>query len=555
MVHLRKTTLTTDSFVLWNSTNSNINFQRLYLKERVTQLVEETKNTETKLKIAEKTDKEARKRSKRSDTHNRAVTPLAKSKPSNTAAVLEKHKTNGVTTDHASLTEQSNAPKDRRPRVIVVSEGRSTGDSASLSSARTLSEDETELSQDEASSSDDCQMNAVAPWMPGEHWQSKIKEQLRVQKEVVKFADTALVPYHNPNSNPFAPGAAGQGNGSYPGGPWPSYSQPYPYQQHMQSYDPYYSYLPPPPPPETEPLPSAPKLSIRKKTEDPEVLKMREQLELLQLERKKAEEAQERAEMEQRIRQELETMRVAQEEARKEIELARAAAEAAAMARLEEVRKAEDERRRREAELKGQAAREERERMEAERQAEALRKYEQEALLQKAGMEARDLARETILLGYGTKAKDEEIKSLSSQLKDALSKASLSEARMWEERDSWMKERYALKEEALKARTDVMNEVRGTLSYGTWIALRPQGSGPTGPFARPPPPPGFSIPVPIRPTADRTSKPRAGSVSTVTVSSLATGSSVISLGRFWRLKYAFKRRMRKLLRMKVEEDD
>lgn len=461
----------------------------------------------------------------------------------------------GVTTDRASLTEQKNAPNGRPPRVIVVSERGSTSDGASLSSASGEDEYDTELSQEDVSDDDD-QMSAVTPWMPGEHWQSKIKEQLRVQKEVARFADSALVLYHNPSSNPFAPAAAGQqGNGSYPGGAyggaWPSYGQPYPYQP--QPYDPYSPYGLPPPPPQ-EPSPSTPKLNIRKGSRDPELLKMKEQLEQLQQERKEVEQARDLEELEQRVRQEaeerfknrLDALHQAQEEARKEIELSRTAAEAAAMERLAEEHRAREERQQMEAEMRNQAAREERERIEAERKAEALRKYEQESLLRKAGTEGREFAMETFLLS--SKAKDEEIRALSAKVDEALMKASLEEARMRQERESWLKERYELKEEALKARIDALNEVRS--NYGTWISLRPQGSARI-PFGIPPVPPGFAEVV--RPSADRPSRPRAVSISSATVSSLA--SSVSSLGRFWRLKYGFKRRMKKLLFMKNEEDD
>lgn len=158
---------------------------------------------------------------------------------------------------------------------------------------------------------------------------------------------------------------------------------------------------PAPAPPATEvggpvrgPTPAPPE----EKKPDPEFLKMKEQLEIMQLERKKAEEAQARAELEQRIRQEeerkikdrMDAMREAQEVAKKEIELARVAAEAAAFERLEETRKAEDERRRMEADLRVQAAREERERIEAERKAEAQRAAEQAAALEKAERDAKD---------------------------------------------------------------------------------------------------------------------------------------------------------------------
>lgn len=158
---------------------------------------------------------------------------------------------------------------------------------------------------------------------------------------------------------------------------------------------------PAPPPPQTEvgapargPTPAPPE----EKKPDPEFLAMKKQLEQMQLERQKVEEAQKRAELEQRIREEeerkikdrMDAMRAAQEEAKKEIELARIAAEAAARERLEEARKAEEERRRQEAELRAQAAREERERIEAEKKAEAERAAAHAAELERVEREARE---------------------------------------------------------------------------------------------------------------------------------------------------------------------
>lgn len=158
---------------------------------------------------------------------------------------------------------------------------------------------------------------------------------------------------------------------------------------------------PPPGPPPTDiggPVRGATPAPPEEKKPDPEFLEMKKQLEMMQLERKKVEEAQARAELEQRIRQEeerrikdrMDAMREAQEVAKKEIELARVAAEAAALERLEEARKAEDERRRMEAELRAQAAREERERIEAEKKAEAQRAAEQAAALEKAERDAKE---------------------------------------------------------------------------------------------------------------------------------------------------------------------
>ncbi|CAN8096072.1 unnamed protein product [Discula destructiva] len=146
------------------------------------------------------------------------------------------------------------------------------------------------------------------------------------------------------------------------------------------------------------PAPAPAPAPVEEKKPDPEFLKMKEQLELMQLERKKVEDAQARAELEQKIRQEeerkikdrMDAIRDAQEAAKRDIELARVAAEAAAMERLEEARKAEDERRRMEAELRAQAAREERDRIEAERKAEAQRAAEQAAALERAERVAKE---------------------------------------------------------------------------------------------------------------------------------------------------------------------
>lgn len=215
-------------------------------------------------------------------------------------------------------------------------------------------------------------------------------------------------PHRSPYGNQMVSWATGGNpfmrNGYYePGHEMMTYSQPgyfggvapssygMPYPQHAMVFQPK-----PPPPPTV--VGGDPPASPAEKQPDPQLEEMRKQLEMLQLERTKADEAKRQADLEKRIREDaerqfkdrMEAMKEAQEQAKKDIEVARIAAEAAALERLEEARKAEEERRRLEAELKAQAARDERERIENERKEQEKRDKEHALALEKAEREARE---------------------------------------------------------------------------------------------------------------------------------------------------------------------
>lgn len=208
------------------------------------------------------------------------------------------------------------------------------------------------------------------------------------------------------NQNPFTPqhgqpGGYGYGHEMMRYGQHGYYGAPGPVAPSSYGMPPHLSqmiYSRPPPPPATEVGAPASAPPPEEKKPDPELERVKAQLELMQIERKKAEEARERAEAERKIREDaerefknrMEAMKLAQAEAQKEIELARIAAEHAARERIEEERKAEEERKRIEAEMRAQAAREERERIEKEKIAEEERAKAHAAALEKAERDARE---------------------------------------------------------------------------------------------------------------------------------------------------------------------
>lgn len=157
-------------------------------------------------------------------------------------------------------------------------------------------------------------------------------------------------------------------------------------------------YQPAPPPPPTEIARGPTPGPVEEKKPDPELERVKLQLEALQLERQKADEAQKRAEAERKIREDaerefkarMEAMELARQEAQKEIELAKIAAEQAARERMEEERKAEEERKRAEAEMRAQVAREERDRIAKEEEEKAARAKAHAEALEKADRDARD---------------------------------------------------------------------------------------------------------------------------------------------------------------------
>lgn len=461
------------------------------------------------------------------DTHDSSTDRLDEPAVVKSPAVSVEPKTNGVNVDVSQ--DQRRIGTAKRSYTIHASTVRASTP-RSDNSSETGSDDDTYSSQDEDADRDNT--SAVTPWTPQEHWQAKVKEQLRVQREVVRFADTALVLYQDPNANSYATTSGSHWHAPYQsqayGGVWPDYGQARHYQPQSSAY-----YVPPP----LETLPSPRKLSVRNKSEDPGLLEVREQLRQLQLERQKADEARERAELERKIRDDqekksmdmMEALRRAEADAKRQVELARAAAEKAAADRLEVMRQAEEERRLREAELRAQIVREERERVGAERMEEEKKRLLQEAMLQKASLEARDVVKDAVALS--TKAKDKEIKDLSAQLTEAQGKVLLTEAQLREEREGWLKEKYELKEQVLKARTDTLAEVHG--NYDKWASLRPE-PGPIRIYPRPIP----HLPPRVTP---RGSSRRGSSpvVSIRTETSSASSRSCHSIHRFWRFRYWF----------------
>ncbi|CAK7568498.1 MAG: hypothetical protein SEPTF4163_006491 [Sporothrix epigloea] len=161
-------------------------------------------------------------------------------------------------------------------------------------------------------------------------------------------------------------------NGFYGGGP----------QYNMGVMPPYLYAGAPPPPPTEAPAPSRTPASLEEKKPDPEVERMKQQLELLQAEKKAKEEEIKNQQLQEQMRQSaeleierrMERARKEAEEQKKELEKAKADAERAARERMENERKAEAEKKAQHEQALARIEAEARAKFETERREEELKK-------------------------------------------------------------------------------------------------------------------------------------------------------------------------------------
>ncbi|KAG6356074.1 hypothetical protein INS49_015459 [Diaporthe citri] len=254
------------------------------------------------------------------------------------------------------------------------------------------------------------------------------------------------------NHQPAAPG--------FYSGPLPYYGIPPHVAQYM---------YPAPPPPPTE-APGPPKTPAPRE-ENPQMVQMKKQLELLQAERKQQEESKKQADMEKRIREDaerafkirMEEMQRAQEEAKKEIERAKIAAERAARERIEEERKAEAERQRQHAETMAKAERDAKEKYEAALKAKEDRGREHAEIMAQAERQTRERIKEEMKAEAEQKARVEKQRALmeaelrrelAAEVKAQEEARAAAEARAAEERARREAEDAELRAEAVRAYED-----------------------------------------------------------------------------------------------------